>query len=98
LRPVFFTRSAALGKILTLDNLRKQRVIVIDKCCMCKRDVESVDYFLLHCDVASALGCLGLCLDGLSTCLRVGGPLEGLGVLRGGKWCPLAFFGLFGGR
>jgi hypothetical protein len=28
-------------------------------------------------------GCLGLCPDRLSTCLLVGGPLEGRGVL----WC-----------
>jgi hypothetical protein len=38
------------------------------------------------------VGCLGFCLNGLLTCLRVGGPLEGLRVLRCGKWCPLAFF------
>jgi hypothetical protein len=54
-RAAFFTWSAALGKILTLDNLRKQHVIVIDRCCMGKRDGESVDHLLLHCDVASAL-------------------------------------------
>jgi len=51
----FFAWSAALGKILTLNNLRKRRVIVIDRCCMCKRYGEYVDHLLLHCDVASAL-------------------------------------------
>jgi hypothetical protein len=55
LRAVFFAWSAALGKILTFYNLRKQRVIVIDRCCMCKRDGESVDHLLLYCDVTSAL-------------------------------------------
>jgi hypothetical protein len=35
LRSVFFVLSAALGKILTLDNLRKCHAIVINKCCMC---------------------------------------------------------------
>jgi hypothetical protein len=30
LKVSFFTWSAALGKILTMDNLRKQRVIVVD--------------------------------------------------------------------
>jgi hypothetical protein len=83
-----------------LDNLRKRRVIVIDICCMCKKDVETIFFFivmwlLLYGVFLAASGCLGLCLDGLSTCLRVGGPLEGQGVLRCGKWCPLAFFGLF---
>jgi hypothetical protein len=54
-RAVFFAWSAALGKILTLDNLRKMQVIMVDRCCMYKRSRESVDHLLLHCDVASAL-------------------------------------------
>jgi len=54
-RAAFFTWSAALGKILTLDNLRKRHIIIVDRCCLCKRDGESVDHILLHCDVASAL-------------------------------------------
>jgi hypothetical protein len=28
---------------------------VMDRCCMCKRNGESVDHLLLHCDVASAI-------------------------------------------
>jgi hypothetical protein len=52
----FFSWSAALGKILTLDNLRKRHVIVINRCYMCKKTKEFVDHhLLLHCDVASAL-------------------------------------------
>jgi hypothetical protein len=49
------TWTAAQGKILTLDNLRKKRVIVIDRCCMCKMNGESVDHLFLHCVVAPAL-------------------------------------------
>jgi hypothetical protein len=52
---VRFSWTAALGKILTLDNLRKKRVIVIDRCCMCKMNGETVDHLLLHCEVAHAL-------------------------------------------
>jgi hypothetical protein len=37
----------ALGKILTLDNLRKRNLIVMDWCYMCKSR-ESIDH-LLHC-------------------------------------------------
>jgi hypothetical protein len=54
-RAAFFGWSAALGKILTGDNLRKRHVIVVDRCCMCKRSGESVDHLLLHCDVAYAM-------------------------------------------
>jgi hypothetical protein len=50
----FFAWSAALGKILTLDYLRKRRVIVINRCYMCKKTRESLDH-LLHYDVAFAL-------------------------------------------
>jgi hypothetical protein len=52
-RLFFFAWSAALGKILTLDNLKKRQVIMVDRCCICERRGESVDHLLLHCDVAS---------------------------------------------
>jgi hypothetical protein len=55
LKVVFFAWSATLGKILTLNNLRKRHVIVIDKCCMCKMNGETMDYLLLHCEVARVL-------------------------------------------
>jgi len=55
LKAAFFVWPATLGKILTLDNLKKRHVIMVDRCCLCKRSGESVDHFLLHCDVASAL-------------------------------------------
>jgi hypothetical protein len=50
-----FAWVAALEKILTLDNLRKRQVIVIDRCCMCKKNGESEDHLLLHCEVACVL-------------------------------------------
>ena len=51
-RVAFFTWTAALGKILTTDNLRKRRVIILDWCCMCKSSGESTNHLLLHCPVA----------------------------------------------
>lgn len=51
---------------------------------MCKRNGESVDHFLLHCDEASAIwsaffncfGLSGLCLD-MFICMTISGPLAG---------------------
>jgi hypothetical protein len=44
--------AAPLGRILTLDNLRKMNVIVVDWSYMCKMSGESID---LHCEVARKL-------------------------------------------
>jgi hypothetical protein len=42
-RVAFFVWSAALGKILTLDNLRKKNMVLINRSGMCKKDEESID-------------------------------------------------------
>ena len=39
----FFVWTAALGKSLTIDNLREKRVWIMDWCFMCKSNGESVD-------------------------------------------------------
>jgi hypothetical protein len=52
LKLAFFTWTASLGKILTLDNLPKRHIIVIDWCCMCKKCGKTQDHLFLHCDVA----------------------------------------------
>jgi len=78
---VFFAWSAALGKILTVDNLKKRHIIIVDKFYLCKRDGESVDH-PLHYDVLMwlplcgitfllVLVCLGLFLVELSTYLPI---------------------------
>jgi hypothetical protein len=55
LRDAFFVWSIAISKILTLNNLRKRHIIVINRCYMCKKTGEIIDHLLLHCNVASAL-------------------------------------------
>lgn len=51
----FFVWSAALGNILTTDNLRKRRCVVLDWCYLCKKNGEFVDHLLLHCEVTRVL-------------------------------------------
>ena len=47
-RIAFFSWTAALEKLLTIDNLQKRNLIIIDWCCLCKQSGESVDHLLLH--------------------------------------------------
>jgi hypothetical protein len=42
LRAASFAWLTALGKIFTLDNLRKHHVLMFDQCCMCVREVGSL--------------------------------------------------------
>jgi hypothetical protein len=54
-RVAFFAWTATRGKILTIDNLRRRGMIVVNRCCLCESDGESVDHLLIHCGVANAL-------------------------------------------
>ena len=65
-RVAFFSWTATLGRILTIDNLRKRRVLIIDWCCMCKSSGESVNHLLLHCPLAQDLWNLVFTLFGIS--------------------------------
>jgi hypothetical protein len=47
------------------DNLRKRNVVVIEWCCMCKKNGESIDHLLLHCEVARDLWSYILVLFGV---------------------------------
>jgi hypothetical protein len=47
-RVAFFMWSAALGNIFTMDNLRKWHIIVVNRCCVCKKNREYVDHHLFH--------------------------------------------------
>ena len=54
-RIAFFSWTVALGKLLTIENLRKRNLIIVDWCCLCKQSGESVDHLLLHCSMAREL-------------------------------------------
>ena len=47
--------AAAMDRILTMQNLRRRHVLVLDWCYMCKASGESTDHLLLHCPIASDL-------------------------------------------
>ena len=65
-RVAFFVWIAALRKCLTIDNLRKRKVWILNWCYMCKRNGESVDHLFLHCPLASDLWATVLGLFGVS--------------------------------
>jgi hypothetical protein len=106
LRVAFFSWSAALSKIFTMDNPRKQHVIVIDRCCMCEGNGKSVDHLLLHYEVARAL--LDVFFDRFgmsrvmrrqgSTYMRVRGLLIALEVLLCERWCLHVFYDIYAGK
>ena len=64
-RVAFFSWTAVLGKILTIDALRKRRLITVDWCCMCKHNWENVDHLLLHCRLAREIWSMVFALLGL---------------------------------
>ena len=64
-RVAFFSWTAALGKILTIDNLRKRHLVILEWCYMCKRCGESVDHLLLHCPFAFEMWSMVFCLFGI---------------------------------
>ena len=61
-RVAFFVWIAALGTILTIDNLCKR---ILDWCCMCKSNGESVDHLLLHCPTVFELWSMVFTLFGI---------------------------------
>jgi hypothetical protein len=65
-RVAFFSWTAALGRILTAENLRRRRVIIVSWCCLCKVDGESINHLLLHCAYAKELWDLVFAMFGIS--------------------------------
>ena len=54
-RVSFFLWIAAQDSILTIDNLVKRNLHLVNSCCLCRCDGETVDHLLLYCKFANAL-------------------------------------------
>lgn len=50
-RVAFFIWKTTFEKILTLNNMRKSHIIVMNWCFMCKKSGKSIDHLLLHCEI-----------------------------------------------
>ena len=51
----FFLWTAARGSILTIDNLVLRQLPLVNWCCMCRCDEETMDHLLFHCKFVYAL-------------------------------------------
>ena len=97
-RVAFFVWTAALGRILTTDNLRRRRVIVLDYCWLCKRSGESISHLLLHCSFATEIWNFFVNIFGISWVMPCG-IVEFLSCWgEFGIWSLFVFSGVFGGR
>ena len=55
-RMSFFLWITTNDGILTIDNLVKRGQLLVNRCCLCYRDGESVDHLLLHCKFSDQCG------------------------------------------
>ena len=55
MKGLFFCVVRCLNKILTYDNLMRRGYTLINWCCMCRCEGESVDHLLIHCYMANEL-------------------------------------------
>ena len=61
----FFVWTAALNRILTIDNLMRRGWVMVNRCCMCGLAEETVDHLLLHCIAAYQLWSLVYSIFGI---------------------------------
>lgn len=50
-----FLWTVARDSILTIDNLVKRNLSLVNWCCLCRCNGETMDHLLLHCKFAHAL-------------------------------------------
>jgi len=61
-----FTWTTLKNAILTLDNLNRRKLQLVNRCFMCLNSLESVNHLFLHCPVATALWKMFISIAGIS--------------------------------
>ena len=51
----FFAWEASWGKVLTLDQLERRGIPLVNKCFLCEENEETIDHLLIHCSRAKML-------------------------------------------
>ena len=51
----FFAWEASWGKVITLDQVKWRRRALVNRCCLCEEDEETIDHLLIHCKMAKML-------------------------------------------
>ena len=51
----FFAWEASWGKVITLDQLKCCGRALVNICCLCEVDEETIDHLLIHCKIARML-------------------------------------------
>ena len=51
----FFTWEAYWGKVIILDQLKRHGITLVNRCCLCEEDEETIDHLLIHCKITKML-------------------------------------------
>ena len=58
----FFAWEASWGKVLTLDQLKRKGIPLVNRCCLCEENEETINHLLIHCLRAKMLWVLILAI------------------------------------
>ena len=61
-----FSWETSWGKVLTIDQLKRRGLTLVNRCVMCEEDEETIDHLLIHCKCAKMLWDLFLSDVGIS--------------------------------
>ena len=61
----FFAWKASWGKVLTLDQLKRKGIPLVNRCSLCEENEETIDHLLIHCSRAKLLWDLLLAITNL---------------------------------